>query len=119
MINPPQSDVPLFLPANALTGYGIPYDNSDQSLFKSTSRYFFKRITGIRVLLGLVAVCCLLGLTVGCDRSNNPSAPQTGSQGVTGNEILLGSSLALKGHASFLGTQTLRGAMCYLNHVNA
>jgi len=69
--------------------------------------------------MGLVGVCCLLGLTTGCDRSNNPSAPRTGSQGVTGNEILLGSSLALKGHASFLGTQTLRGAMCYLNHVNA
>ena len=31
---------------------------------------------------------------------------------------MLGSSLALKGHAGFLGTQTLRGALAYLNEVN-
>lgn len=38
--------------------------------------------------------------------------------GFTDTEVLLGSSLALKGHASFLGTQTLRGAMCYIKYVN-
>lgn len=38
--------------------------------------------------------------------------------GFTDTEIIFGSSLALKGHASFLGTQTLRGAMCYIKYVN-
>ncbi len=38
--------------------------------------------------------------------------------GVTPTEILFGSSLALSGDASCLGTRTLRGALAYLNHVN-
>ncbi len=38
--------------------------------------------------------------------------------GVTQTRVRIGSSLALSGHASFLGTQTLLGAMAYLNHVN-
>jgi len=38
--------------------------------------------------------------------------------GVTHTEIVFGSSLALSGHASCLGTQTIRGALAYLNHVN-
>lgn len=38
--------------------------------------------------------------------------------GVKDNEIILGSSLALEGHSSFLGTQTLHGAMAYLNSIN-
>ena len=38
--------------------------------------------------------------------------------GVTHTEILFGTSLALSGHASYLGTQTLRGALAYLNYVN-
>ncbi|MCK4389344.1 MAG: ABC transporter substrate-binding protein [Desulfobacterales bacterium] len=38
--------------------------------------------------------------------------------GVNDTEILLGSSLALSGHASFLGKQTLHGALSYLNHIN-
>jgi ABC-type branched-subunit amino acid transport system substrate-binding protein len=38
--------------------------------------------------------------------------------GVTHTEIVFGSSLALSGNASYLGTQTIRGALAYLNHVN-
>lgn len=38
--------------------------------------------------------------------------------GVTDTEILIGSSLALEGHASYLGTQTLRGFTAYINAVN-
>ncbi len=45
--------------------------------------------------------------------ANPVSAP-----GVTPNEILIGSSLALGGHASFLGTQYLHGAMCLINQIN-
>ncbi|MEW5771898.1 MAG: ABC transporter substrate-binding protein [Thermodesulfobacteriota bacterium] len=38
--------------------------------------------------------------------------------GISDEEIRIGSSLALSGHASFLGTQTLLGAMSYIKHVN-
>ncbi|NLY40601.1 MAG: ABC transporter substrate-binding protein [Desulfovibrionales bacterium] len=38
--------------------------------------------------------------------------------GVTDTEVVFGSSLALQGHAGYLGQETLRGAMCYLRHVN-
>jgi ABC-type branched-subunit amino acid transport system substrate-binding protein len=34
------------------------------------------------------------------------------------NEIIIGSSLALGGHASFLGTEYLHGAMCLINQIN-
>ena len=38
--------------------------------------------------------------------------------GVTPGEIVLGSSSAQSGHASFLGVQALHGTLAYLNHVN-
>jgi branched-chain amino acid transport system substrate-binding protein len=38
--------------------------------------------------------------------------------GVSPDEILIGSSLALGGHASFLGTQYLHGAMCLIQKIN-
>jgi ABC-type branched-subunit amino acid transport system substrate-binding protein len=37
---------------------------------------------------------------------------------VSADEIRLGSSLALSGHASFLGTQTLHGALSYIRAIN-
>ena len=67
----------------------------------------------------LFGICCLIWLLAGCGASTDTSVPQTGTQGVTDTRVIFGSSLALKGHASFLGSQTLRGAMCYLNHVNS
>ena len=38
--------------------------------------------------------------------------------GVTDTEVTFGSSLALQGHAGYLGQETLRGAMSYIRHVN-
>lgn len=38
--------------------------------------------------------------------------------GVSDSEILIGSSCALGGHASFLGKQLMRGSMAYINEVN-
>lgn len=38
--------------------------------------------------------------------------------GVTDKEILIGSSLALGGHAAYLGLQTLHGAMAYFHDLN-
>jgi ABC-type branched-subunit amino acid transport system substrate-binding protein len=54
----------------------------------------------------------------GCRPPDESAHPRSADPGVTATEVLLGSSLALQGHAGFLGTQTLRGAMCYLSHVN-
>jgi ABC-type branched-subunit amino acid transport system substrate-binding protein len=57
-------------------------------------------------------------LLFACDRGERPPAQENPAPGVTDTTIRLGSSLALTGHAGYLGTQTLRGALCYLNHVN-
>jgi branched-chain amino acid transport system substrate-binding protein len=54
----------------------------------------------------------------GCEQTDLDTIPPKTTPGVTGTEVLLGASLALQGHASFLGTQTLRGAMSYINYVN-
>jgi ABC-type branched-subunit amino acid transport system substrate-binding protein len=40
------------------------------------------------------------------------------TQGVSDSEILIGSSSALGGHASFLGTQTIHGSLAYINEMN-
>jgi len=40
------------------------------------------------------------------------------AQGISDTEILIGSSAALGGHASFLGTQTIHGALSYINFIN-
>ncbi|MDZ7665047.1 MAG: ABC transporter substrate-binding protein [Desulfotignum sp.] len=50
--------------------------------------------------------------------------PENGSiqdsrNGISDKEILIGSSLALGGHAGYLGTQMIQGAMSYLSHINA
>jgi ABC-type branched-subunit amino acid transport system substrate-binding protein len=37
---------------------------------------------------------------------------------VTDTEVTFGSSLALHGHAGYLGQETLRGAMSYIRHIN-
>ena len=49
-----------------------------------------------------------------------PSTPANpvATPGVTPSEILIGSSLALGGHASFLGIQYLHGAMCLIEQIN-
>lgn len=38
--------------------------------------------------------------------------------GITDTEIIIGSSSALGGHASFLGTQTIHGSLAYVNEIN-
>lgn len=68
----------------------------------------------VQTWLALVVALMLLG----CDRSGQKAAVEHAVPGVTDQVISLGSSLALSGHASYLGTQTLRGALCYLRHVN-
>ncbi len=81
-----------------------------------TSRFALKKPFLSLLALALISLAVLL---TGCNNrdagnTNEPAQPP----GVTDTEILIGSSLALSGHASFLGVQTLRGALSYINHVN-
>ncbi|BBO69689.1 lipoprotein [Desulfosarcina alkanivorans] len=55
---------------------------------------------------------------LGCGKDNENQTAIARSQGITDDEILVGSSLALGGHAGYLGTQTLHGALAYIQHVN-
>lgn len=71
----------------------------------------------------LSALCVLLAAAVGLwvtfwqdAEVHIPLAPV--ALGVTDTEVTFGSSLALQGHAGYLGQETLRGAMSYLQHVN-
>ena len=73
----------------------------------------------LHACLRTICLCVLLLFApAGCSPPDENALSKPVDPGVTATEVLLGSSLALKGHASFLGTQTLRGAMCYLSHVN-
>lgn len=60
----------------------------------------------------------LLCLLVSCTKAADRKAASPKTPGVTDTEIILGTSLALSGHASFLGTRTLHGALCYIKSVN-
>lgn len=63
------------------------------------------------------AVLCFVLL--GCETEVKKTGQHAMVPGVSSTEITLGSSLALEGHASYLGKQTLRGALSYLRNVNA
>jgi len=66
----------------------------------------------------LFFVLFLLFSALSCKENNNAATLAVKVPGVTESEILIGTSLALGGHAGYLGTQTLRGAMSYLNRIN-
>lgn len=77
------------------------------------------RATWLSRLLGLLALVALLpAFLCGCREGGDKAAVESDTPGVTDTKIVLGSSLALSGHASYLGEQTLHGALCYLRHVN-
>lgn len=67
------------------------------------------------LLLAALALVCLL---VGCSGASAPEPGTSDTPGVTGDTVTIGSSLPLTGHASYLGKQTLFGALAYLNAVN-
>ncbi len=89
---------------------------------------FVVRQSGIRTdqKLHLPYVCCMVFLFVlilclnfiSCTSSeNNLNSPENRT-GISENQILIGSSLALGGHAGYLGTQTLQGALSYIRQIN-
>lgn len=53
---------------------------------------------------------------IGCE--NNKILIPKVTPGVTDSEIIIGSSSALSGHAGFLGTQYIHGALAYINAIN-
>lgn len=71
------------------------------------------------MLLRLVILASLALLLAGCPQNEDERHGRLAdTPGVTPTDIRIGSSLALSGHASYLGTETLRGAQAYINHVN-
>jgi branched-chain amino acid transport system substrate-binding protein len=69
-----------------------------------------------RWIMRVCIVFLLPFLISSCDRAPKPVVGPV--LGVTDDEILIGSSLALEGHAGYLGTQTLRGALSYIHFIN-
>jgi len=71
-----------------------------------------------KISIGLLWTLMLLGVLSGCDKQENSLFPQENRTGITEDEIRIGSSLALGGHAGYLGSQMLHGALAYINHIN-
>lgn len=73
----------------------------------------------MRRLSAVLAVLLFSFALCACEPGANQMDIEQGPPpGVSDDEILIGSSLALTGHASYLGKQTMVGAMCYLKYVN-
>ncbi|MFH1980802.1 MAG: ABC transporter substrate-binding protein [Pseudomonadota bacterium] len=71
-----------------------------------------------RQIWAAAAVLMILCGGLGCEPAAPPRRAEHAVPGVTDTEIRIGTSLALGGHASYLGVQTLHGALAYLRHVN-
>ena len=66
-----------------------------------------------------IIILWLLALMVmACSNAQEESLSITRFQGITTDQVTVGSSLALGGHAGYLGTQTLHGAQAYIQHIN-
>lgn len=74
----------------------------------------FSRIPFFSASAATLLVCLLAA----CSGSPAPESATSGVPGVTDDTITVGSSLPLTGHASYLGKQTLFGALAYLNAIN-
>jgi branched-chain amino acid transport system substrate-binding protein len=70
-------------------------------------------------LVRLVGIfSCLLCLVPACEKPDDKVPSKKEVPGVTDSEVIIGSSLPLSGHASYLGIQTLHGAVSYVNYIN-
>ena len=67
----------------------------------------------------IIIIGWLIGMVMACSSNHEDPLSTTLLQGITSDQITVGSSLALGGHAGYLGTQTLHGALAYIRHVNA
>jgi len=57
-------------------------------------------------------------VSTSCNGTSDTQSKPERVPGITDTEIRIGSSLALGGHAGYLGTQILHGALSYLDHIN-
>jgi hypothetical protein len=73
------------------------------------------RVIGRFKLLLIISII----MSGACQPMPEGAAIRTQSPGVSDKEILIGASLALKGHAGYLGTQMLHGAISHIRHINA
>ncbi len=71
-----------------------------------------------RSIIVICSVLCGLLLFFSCSPPNQLEIVPEDTTGIGEDQIRIGSSLALGGHAGYLGTQTLQGAMAYIRHVN-
>lgn len=74
-----------------------------------------------RIQKGFMCFICwffLLFFSGSCTSPQQSGIAPENRNGIKPNEILIGSSLALGGHAGYLGTQMLQGAMSYIRHIN-
>uniref|UniRef100_B8DLB0 Extracellular ligand-binding receptor n=1 Tax=Nitratidesulfovibrio vulgaris (strain DSM 19637 / Miyazaki F) TaxID=883 RepID=B8DLB0_NITV9 len=76
------------------------------------------RLRSLLSLLPLLFLLALPPLLAACNADNPHHQEDAAAPGVTDDAIHLASSLALTGHASYLGVQTLRGALSYIHHIN-
>ncbi len=67
---------------------------------------------------GWICIALLWLLLSACAPPEPAVTSRENTTGITNDEILIGSSLALAGHAGYLGTQMLQGAMAYIRHIN-
>jgi ABC-type branched-subunit amino acid transport system substrate-binding protein len=70
------------------------------------------------ILRALACSTLIVFLIASCEQDSDTGPASGEVPGVTDTEIRIGSSLALSGHAGYLGTQVLQGALCYVNYVN-
>lgn len=64
---------------------------------------------------------CLLLISIavlGCNSPSSENSFQGDTNGIYTDRIMIGSSLALDGHAGYLGTQMLQGAQSYIRFIN-
>jgi len=73
----------------------------------------------MRAVNSLCVILVGLLLIVGCTSQMQDTQSQEYVPGVSDSEIVIGSTAALSGHASFLGTQTVHGSLAYIEEVNA
>lgn len=65
-----------------------------------------------------ILLLVLLLVFIACERSVSIDVEESVNAGIYPEKVVLGASLALEGHASYLGIQTIHGAMAYLKHIN-
>jgi ABC-type branched-subunit amino acid transport system substrate-binding protein len=66
-----------------------------------------------------ILMLVLFVVLIACERTVYIEVEESDHAGIYPDKVVLGASLALEGHASYLGIQTLHGALAYLKHVNA